>query len=457
MKIGRIEEISGGGGLNIIYNAERDPQIDVRGREPENTSRTVPWPESLKEQAFHGVIGELARAIDPHTEADQAAIIIQSLVAFGNTVGRGAFFRVEGDHHFGNLFTVIVGPTAKGRKGTSWGHVRRGFEAVDQLWAQTRILSGLASGEGVIWSVRDPIEKQEPIRGHRRVVDYQTVVEDQGVSDKRVLLIEPEFSSPLRVMEREGNTLSAVLRDAWDTGTLRTLTKNSPARATGAGISIIGHITREELLRHLTSTEAGNGFANRFLWLCARRSKILPEGGRIERANLAPIIVQLKHAVTFGQSAGELKRDESARRAWCAVYEQLSEGKPGLLGSVTSRAEAQVVRLSLLYALLDCSPMICAEHLEAALAVWDYCEASAKYVFGDTLGDPVADAILNGLKASPEGLTRTDIAGLFGRHKSVVQIDGALAAIESLGRAMRQTEKTGGRPVERWKMVNHHA
>jgi hypothetical protein len=304
--------------------------------------------------------------------------------------------------------------------------------------------------------VRDPIEKQEPVREHRRVVSYQTVVEDPGVSDKRVLLIEPEFSSPLRMMEREGNTLSAVLRDAWDTGTLRTLTKNSPARATGACISIIAHITRDELLRNLTSTEAGNGFANRFLWLCARRSKMLPEGGRIGSANLAPIVARLKQAVNFGQSAGELERDEYARRAWCAVYEQLSEGKPGLLGSVTSRAEAQVVRLSLLYALLDCSPMICAEHLEAALAVWDYCEASAKYVFGDTLGDPVADAILTALKAAPEGLTRTDIAGLFGRHKSTGQIDGALAAIEGLGRAMRQTEKTCGRPVERWKMLNHH-
>jgi hypothetical protein len=447
MKAERIEEIGDDGQVQVLYDAHPEPEI---------VSRTVPWPEPLKEQAFHGVIGELAQAIDPHTEADQAAILIQSLVAFGNMVGRGAFFRVEADHHFGNLFAVIVGPTAKGRKGTSWGHIRRVNELVDPEWAQTRTLSGLSSGEGVIWSVRDPIEKQEPVREHRRVVDYQTVVDDPGVSDKRVLLIEAEFSSPLRVMEREGNTLSAVLRDAWDTGTLRTLTKNSPARATGACISIIGHITKNELLRNLTSTETANGFANRILWLCARRSKVLPEGGHIEDVNLSPIVAQLKQAVNFGQSAGELKRDEAARRAWCAVYEQLSEGKPGLLGSVTSRAEAQVVRLSLLYALLDCSPIIRAEHLEAALAVWDYCEASAKYVFGDALGDPVADAILAALTATTEGLTRTDIAGLFGRNKSAREIDGALAAIEGMGRANRQTEKTGGRPVERWKMVNRH-
>jgi Protein of unknown function (DUF3987) len=448
MKPGRIEEIGDNGQVQVLYDAHR---------EPEDVSSTVPWPEPLKEQAFHGVIGELAQTIDPHTEADQAAIVIQSLVAFGNMVGRGAFFRVEADHHFGNLFAVIVGPTAKGRKGTSWGHIRRVNELVDQEWVQTRILSGLSSGEGVIWSVRDPIEKQEQIREHRRVVDYQTIVDDPGVSDKRALLIEAEFSAPLKVMEREGNTLSAVLRDAWDTGTLRTLTKNSPARATGAYISIIGHVTRDELRRNLTSTETANGFANRILWSCARRSKVLPEGGHIEDVNLSPIIERLKQARDFAKFAGELRRDADARRMWYAVYEQLSEGKPGLLGSVTGRAEAQVVRLSLLYALLDSSPIIRAEHLEAALAVWDYCEASAKYVFGDALGDPISDSILTALKTTPSGLTRTEIAGLFGRHKSAGEIDGSLAAIEAMGRAGRQTERTSGRPVERWKIVNHHA
>ena len=72
-------------------------------------------------------------------------------------------------------------------------------------------------------------------------------------------------------MSREGNTLSAIIRQAWDSGNLHPLTKNSPIRATDAHISIIGHITREELLRYLTETEQANGFANRFIWLMVYR------------------------------------------------------------------------------------------------------------------------------------------------------------------------------------------
>ena len=69
-------------------------------------------------------------------------------------------------------------------------------------------------------------------------------------------------------MERQGNTLSAVLRDAWDHGNLRTLIKNNPNRATGAHISLIGHVTDDELRRYLDRTEMANGLANRLIFVC---------------------------------------------------------------------------------------------------------------------------------------------------------------------------------------------
>jgi hypothetical protein len=78
---------------------------------------------------------------------------------------------------------------------------------------------------------------------------------DPGVRDKRLMIVESEFSAPLQVMKREGNILSRVIRDAWDRGDLATLTKNSPARATGAHVSIIGHITAAELRDDLGSRQ----------------------------------------------------------------------------------------------------------------------------------------------------------------------------------------------------------
>jgi hypothetical protein len=410
------------------------------------------WPAPLAPEAFHGAAGDLVRAIEPHTEADPAALLAQALAAFGNVIGRAAHFRVEADRHCGNIFAVLVGVTAKGRKGTSLGQIRSVFENVDPEWAAPggNIVSGLSSGEGLIWNVRDTVEKRKPVRKNGHVAEYETVIEDDGVSDKRLFVVEAEFASPLRVMAREGNTLSAVLRDAWDTGDLRTLTKNSPAQATGGHISVIGHVTGDELLRYLNSTEMANGFANRFLWFCVRRSKELPEGGQAAREDFSPIVERLKAAVTFARSATELRRDEAARQVWREVYGPLSEGRLGLLGSVTSRAEAQVVRLSLLYALLDCSPVIRREHLQAALAVWDYCENSARYIFGEALGYPDADRILAELRTNSEGLTRTQISGLFGRNRTQEEIGNALARLEECGLAVRVVRATSGRPEQLW-------
>ena len=223
-----------------------------------------------------------------------------------------------------------------------------------------------------------------------------------------MLVIESEFSSPLKVMERPGNNLSPVIRKAWDNGNLQILNKNSPAKATGAHVSIIGHITREELLKSLKSSEAGTGFANRFLYCWVSRTRCLPEGGNLPEDELVPLIAELKENVETIKALGaiRIKFDEEARALWREVYPGLSAGRPGLLGAVTARGEAQSVRLASLYAVLDLSLEIEIEHLEASLDLWRFCEASARHIFGDKLGDPIADAILSELRAvSPEAMT----------------------------------------------------
>ncbi len=411
------------------------------------------WPAPLAPEAFYGWAGDIVEVTQPHSEADPVAILVQSLVAFGNIIGRGPHFLAESDFHATNLSAVLVGCTSKGRKGSSWGQVRNIFEPVDPLWLADRVHGGLSSGEGVIWAVRDSIEERKPIKKNGKIVDYKMEVVDPGVDDKRLLALEPEFCAPLRIMRREGNILSAVLRQAWDTGSLRLLTKNSPAKATHAHISIIGHVTKEELLRHLDSTEAASGFANRFLWLCVRRSKVLPDGGKLRREQLQPLIRRLTDAIEFARTVGELRRDEHARKVWHRVYPTLSEGKPGLLGAVIARAEAQVMRLAMIYALLDKSNVIRREHLLAALALWEYAESSARFIFGDSLGNPLADELLRILREKPNGLTRTEVSARFARHQKSGVLDRAFSVLLAAGLARRAKEKTSGRSIEWWLPV----
>jgi hypothetical protein len=400
--------------------------------------------------AFHGLAGQLVQQIEPHSEADPVALLVQILVAFGNCIGRTAHFTVEGDTHYLNLFAVLVGLSSKGRKGSSWGQVNKFYTTLDSDWAQYHVKTGLASGEGLIWAVRDPIWKTEAVMKNNKK-EYEEVQVDAGVEDKRLLCYEPEFASLLKVMDRQGNTLSPLLRQFWDgIEVIQTLTKNSPAKATAAHLSMIGHVTAEELRRYLSATEQANGFGNRFLWLVVQRSKKLPEGGQLDEHALDALRTAFLEAVTFARTQGAIGFDDEGRAAWHAAYEQLSEGKPGLAGCMLARAEAQVRRLACLYALLDLSSVVRAVHLQAALALWKYVEETVRYVFGNSLGDPVADEILLALQASSEGLTRDNIRQHFKRHRSSHEISQALGLLLSLKLAHGQKNPTEGRSEERW-------
>jgi hypothetical protein len=235
-----------------------------------NVPTSLPWPE-LPEQALHGLAGDIVRSLAPQTESDPVALLLQFLVSFGNAIGRGPYYQVEADKHFTNLFAILVGQSSKSRKGTSAGRIRAIMEIADQDWAARCCQGGMSSGEGVIWCIRDPIWKLK--KGKREL-------DDPGVEDKRLLLDEREFYQALAVMRRDGNILSRVVRDAWDCRPrIASLTKNSPACATNPMISISGHITEDELTRELDRVGMANGYANRFLFACVRRARILPHGG----------------------------------------------------------------------------------------------------------------------------------------------------------------------------------
>ena len=278
---------------------------------------------------------------------------------------------------------------------------------------------------------------------------------DEGVEDKRLCILETEFARALAKTGQEGNVLSAVLRQAWDHGDLRTLVsgrQKAPVAATNAHVSVIAHITVDELRRLLTETEAANGFGNRFLWVCVRRSKLLPRGGRYPEQALKPLLETLAPTIFHARTIAQMQRTPAAETRWEALYTTLAEGQGGLLGALTARAEAQVLRLSCLYALLDKTEKVDVPHLDAAYALWRYCEASVRYIFGDVLGDPVADDIRRMLQqAGHAGMTRTEINNALGRNIKSAAIGQAGQRLHREGFARATVQKqAAGRPVETW-------
>ena len=211
-----------------LKRARQEPQSEVIALPAPAVAPEWPVMDSA---AYYGLAGEVVRSIEPHSEADPVAILLQFLAAFGNAVGLSPHYQVEGDKHRAKLFVVTSGATSKGRKGTALGRIRQLMAIAAPDWERDNIQTGLSSGEGVIFHVRDPISTLGK--------DGTTEQVDAGVTDKRLMLVTEEFAGALRVMERAGNTLSPVLRDAWGTSKLQTLTKNSPIKATDSHISII--------------------------------------------------------------------------------------------------------------------------------------------------------------------------------------------------------------------------
>jgi hypothetical protein len=253
-------------------------------------------------------------------------------------------------------------------------------------------------------------------------------------------------------MQREGNTLSALLRQGWDSDRLASLTKNG-LTATGVHLSLVAHVTRAELLELLGALGVDNGVANRLLWVAVRRSKLLPFGG--DRVDLNLKANKLALAVEQAQKGSplEIPFDDAAADLWGpgGVYKGLTADRPGLIGAVTGRAEAQVRRLALLYALLDFSPVVAEPHLLAALALWDYCERSCSWIFGESTGDRMSDEILAALRASgADGMTQTEIKMLFRGHEASARIGQALAVLTDAGVARQEKSASGGRPTTRW-------
>lgn len=418
------------------------------------------WPDPMRAEAFVGLPGAFVEMVEDHTEADRHGLLLQLLAAAGNAIGRGPGVMADGAFHPTNVWPVLIGESSKARKGTSWSRVRGAMELADPEWAANCIEGGLSSGEGLVHHVRDEVRGRRKAKKGELGDDDGMIddVLDAGVEDKRLLVVETEWAQVFKVMAREGNTLSIALRRLWDFGEAGALTKRDRTKVTGGHVTVIGHGTVDELRAVISEVDVAGGLVNRHLFCCVKRSKLLPEGGSIPGDGLERYARELGSALT---TAAHMKtlfvRSDAARALWRKEYLRLVAEVPGLLGTATSRAEAQVLRLSLIFAMLDERTFIEVEHLRAALAVWDYCAASAAYLFGHSTGDDVADRILSGLRRARNGMTRTEIRELVGNKLTEARIGHACDLLKRHALANATEARTGGRPAQRWRATRTHA
>lgn len=436
---------------SAVHTRERAPEPEPT-TEPEPAVATgasgPPWP-TLDHAAMHGLAGDFVRLCDPHTEADQAAVLHVFLATNGCRFGHDYYITGGNTRHAPKVWPVITGETATGAKGTALAVVKSFWRGFDSHFMLMNTATGLSTGEGLIRAVRDANGDDPSAPGF-----------DEGVDDKRLWVDAPEFASVLEKSRREGNSLSGTLREAYDDGVLQSLTSGSPIKATDAHIVITPQVTPAELVSKLTATDVANGLANRFMVVASRMSKVLPEGSSPNHAAVKAFEDRL-HQVTTGlfkecRGKAELRRTPAARDLWIAEYHRRFEERRSQpespVKSLLARWHANSARLSVIYALLDGCLEVDEVHVRAALAAWDYVENSTRYVFGSEAGDRDLGRLMEYVNES-SGRSRTDISvDLFQRHKTKAELDQLLEKLLERGGygAKKLPREGGGRPTTKY-------
>ena len=396
---------------------------------------------TFKDSNFYGIAGELAALAVEHSEADKVAVYFSFLTAAAAMLGRDMFLQVGDSRHYARLFTAIVGASSRARKGTSFKPVERIIKKAEEVYQKTAhefvkeslviANGGLSSAEGLIYAVRD--ESEETTKSNNSPLWL-------GVDDKRLLIVEEELGSVLKVAQREGNQLSPVLRKAWDGGTLAPMTKNNRMRSTDPHINTVGHITQFELKELLSNSDIYNGLVNRFLWACVRRTKKLSSPQPMDDSKVLELAIKLSNVFKKSKSTenNEIQLNTEARNLWDIQYHILSTDREGIMGAVTARNEAHVLRLALLFCLLDGMAEINTAHLKAAIVVVDYSTASCEFIFTvPSEESPDAQKLLSALDI--KHLSQTEISQLFNGNKTKAQLTQLLTELQTINKIRKQT------------------
>jgi hypothetical protein len=414
------------------------PSIDLI----HSTSQAIDEPE-LGEAAYHGLIGEFLRFASPLTEATDPCILAHLLPAIGATIGDGPYV-YGGDKQPARLNVAVVASTSNGRKGTGLVPVKDLMELVEpDLWTTKWPRKGLSSGEGIAAVLED--KYSDDGNGNLKV----------EFTEKRLFVVEPEFSKVLAHTRREGNILSQTLRETFDSGHLCTMTVK-PREVHGAHVVIVGHITPAELRKRFTAVDQANGFGNRFLWFAVKSDKCLPNSQPLPVGPLKEFAAKLKAALAKARTVGRVGWGVKAKKLWENEYPGLRKSQDDMVGEMTARRSAQVLRIALTYALLDRgsyalrrgSCCILLPHLEAALAVAKYSVQSVEMLFNRKASDSLEDRIYAMLGAGP--MMKKDFYRHL--HSKAEDVDAALERMERNELVKCDKEPTGGRgrPPEVW-------
>jgi len=406
--------------FNILIDAGDDDSLD--------NHRNAPRPDPA---CLYGLVGAVARAGGDTTEANPFAVAANFIAFMSCAVGRGPYMSVGNTWHHSRMFMLHIGRSGRGRKGDAVsliGRIERALKGLSERSTPQVHRGGLSSREGLVFLIHDGFKEGK--------------TEVEPVHDKRLLVIESEFANVLHQGKREGNTLSAALRDCWDGVSMRPATKSARLWATDPHVCLVGAVTPSELLGLMASRELTNGFANRFLMFWAERSKMLAFPRATRQEDVDALAQRVLEVLNFCQAERWAEKDhtrvELSQEA-CARYKvlydsELNDNSAGeRITALIERRAPMLLRLAMLFALCDLTHTVEVRHIEAALAWVRYGVESVKFIFGSVADEMAAEEttdtaqkIVDFLTAKMRVTRKQITVECFQGHTSKTRIDAAL-------------------------------
>jgi hypothetical protein len=403
------------------------------------------------EDAYYGVLGEIATRHRDQIPLNLVAFYAMLLPAIGSLIGRRAVITVSRDCHYANLFTAIVCGTGKG-KGTCWNIIEHLLKEIDPD-SPKRFHRDAASAQGLIGLVRDASTRME--RGKE--------VKDEGVPDKRCLLIFEEMDTLFVSMNRQGSTLAPVWNMAYDGKTLENNTRQGREKATDPHVSAVCQITEASFEKAVGVVSKGlgvsNGLFNRFITVRAQRdpSRKLPRGGEMpDVSDLAEKIRDCLDSLGTTNDAMTVSWHPSTYAAWDAFVDAVDGDHPFLagLGGVEARLKPNTMRVAMIFAVMDGAQEIMPGHLNAAKSFCLQCIDSSRDLFGSSYKhgrpDRLRERVLEAMECQPKTLTQFH-ACLHRKGYTSSSLRQVLAELTAGGLSLETTMRTEhGKTVSAW-------
>lgn len=355
------------------------------------TEKTLAKPELISLElpaiAWRGLFKDYRDMVASTTEASDNFHYAAFLQVFGCTIGRRLHVYHAG-RQYPNFYVCLVGRSGLTRKDTTWSR------------AET-VLNDLHA-----YSEDGPSPSFKAVRGLR---SYEGLLDElAGERKVRLIMLGELLSLFAKASQQSLSNIIPGLTEFYDMKDVINPPVHQkdvkPARE--PFLSIMAGTTQDWLQKALTERDVYGGFANRWLYFYGLPKEPMPNPPKVDQALRNNLINELNQIRDWTDKVpnGEIMISSEANILFDNYYRDYYRHcqQPGLIPTLIVRIQDFIWKIAVLYAADTMTETISADHLEAAIAVGNYLEASVAEVFasfGTSNGKAQETKLLDFLKA----------------------------------------------------------